>query len=113
LYLKLFFWKTSDGHGVHGHDVSGYLKENLPINLSKNFMKKNININSTSSSDPNFQSLIKETFVNTNNQMNVDLRIDTNFSGSTCVSLIYTPTKLTTINVGDSRAVLGRLVNGG
>ena len=45
--------------------------------------------------------------------MTFDLRVDTNFSGSTCVSLIYTPTKLTAINVGDSRAVLGRLVNGG
>lgn len=45
--------------------------------------------------------------------MAMDLKVDTNFSGSTCVSLIYTPTKLTTINVGDSRAVIGRQVNGG
>jgi len=56
--------------------------------------------------------MITETFLNTNIQMTKDLRVDTNFSGSTCVSLIYTPTKLFTINVGDSRAVLGRLVNG-
>lgn len=93
--------------------MSGYLKENLPANLSKNFTKKSINLNSTNAFDPSFQGLIKETFITTNNQMTLDLRVDTNFSGSTCVSLIYTPTKLTTINVGDSRAVLGRLINGG
>ena len=98
---------------MHWHEFSGYLKENLPANLSKNFIKKNINLNSINISDPNLQTLVKETFINTNNQMTADLRVDTNFSGSTCVSLIYTPTKLTTINVGDSRAVLGRLVNGG
>jgi serine/threonine protein phosphatase PrpC len=34
-------------------------------------------------------------------------------SGSTCVTLIYTPEKLLCANAGDSRAVLGRCVNGG
>jgi serine/threonine protein phosphatase PrpC len=34
------------------------------------------------------------------------------FSGSTCVSLIYTPEKVICANVGDSRAVLGKYVNG-
>lgn len=45
--------------------------------------------------------------------MTTDIRVDTNFSGSTCVSLIHTPNKIVTINVGDSRAVLGRCVDGG
>lgn len=63
--------------------------------------------------DSNIQNMIKETFISTNKYMITDIRVDTNFSGSTCVSLIHTPTKLITINVGDSRAVLGRLVDGG
>lgn len=93
--------------------MSGYLKENLAANLSKNFIKKSLNMNNINIADSNVQNLIKETFINTNDQMNFDLRVDTNFSGSTCVSLIYTPSKLISINVGDSRAVLGRYVNGG
>lgn len=72
-----------------------------------------MNVNNLNIADFHTQNLIKDTFINTNNQMNTDLRVDTNFSGSTCVSVIYTPTKLYGINVGDSRAVIGRLVNGG
>ena len=89
------------------------MKENLSNNLSKNFLKKGIDIANQSAMDPNIQSIIKETFMTTNKYMTTDIRVDTNFSGSTCVSLIYTPNKMITINVGDSRAVLGRCVNGG
>ena len=35
-----------------------------------------------------------------------------NCSGSTCVTLIYTPEKLICANVGDSRAVIGRCEHG-
>ena len=107
------FYLISDGHGVNGHDVSGYLKENLPNNLSKNFIKKGINIFNQSALDPNIKHIIKETFITTNKYMTTDIKVDTNFSGSTCVSLIHTPNKIITINVGDSRAVLGRCVDGG
>lgn len=34
-----------------------------------------------------------------------------NFSGSTCVSIIYNTDKLICANVGDSRAVIGRYTN--
>lgn len=56
--------------------------------------------------------IIEETFIQTNNKLNRDTGIDTHFSGSTCVTLIYTPEKLICANAGDSRAVLGRCVNG-
>lgn len=36
-----------------------------------------------------------------------------NASGSTCVTVFYTPQKLVCANVGDSRAIVGRSVNGG
>ncbi len=63
--------------------------------------------------DPNIQNIIKETFFSTNKNMTIDIKVDTNFSGSTCVSLIHTPNKIITINVGDSRAVLGKFIDGG
>ena len=63
--------------------------------------------------------ILDDVFVFTNNKLCNQTMIDTNFrymedniSGSTCVTLIYTPEKLICANVGDSRAVLGRCVNG-
>ena len=40
--------------------------------------------------------------------MSRETDIDITFSGSTCVSLIFTPTKLICANVGDSRCILGK-----
>lgn len=34
------------------------------------------------------------------------------YSGSTCVTVFYSPHKVTCANVGDSRAIIGRYVNG-
>ena len=38
-------------------------------------------------------------------------KINSSFSGSVCVSIIYTPEKLIVPNIGDCKAVLGRLIN--
>jgi serine/threonine protein phosphatase PrpC len=58
-------------------------------------------------------SIIEDTFLENNYKLQTSDNIDTTFSGSTCVSLIYTPEKVTCANVGDSRAVIGKFVNGG
>jgi serine/threonine protein phosphatase PrpC len=55
---------------------------------------------------------IKDSFIVTNTKLCKDDSIDTNFSGSTCVSVIVTSEKFICANVGDSRAVIGRYVNG-
>ena len=91
-----------------GHEVSGYLRENLPVSLNNQLKVKSKNVNIH-----NVNSIITETFVETNNKLLSGEVVDTTFSGSTCVSLIYTPEKIISANVGDSRAVLGRFVNGG
>lgn len=57
-------------------------------------------------------SIVEDVFLETNYKLQTSDTIDTTFSGSTCVSLIYTPEKIISANVGDSRAVLGRCVNG-
>lgn len=98
----------SDGHGVLGHEVSNYLRENLPINLNNQLRKQNKNV-----SQHNINHILEDVFLDTNHKLcNLD-NLDTTFSGSTCVSLVYTPEKMICANVGDSRAVLGRCVNGG
>ncbi len=91
-----------------GHEVSGYLRENLPTNLNNYLKSKNKNILSQ-----NVHSIIEDVFLDINYKFHTDEIVDTTFSGSTCVSCIYTPEKIITANVGDSRAVIGRCVNGG
>jgi serine/threonine protein phosphatase PrpC len=105
--LVRWHFNISDGHGVYGHDVSAYLRETLPFNLNKELNKHKV------LSTFDMSKTIKDSFINTNFKLCVDQRIDTNFSGSTCVSVIYTSERLVCANVGDSRAVLGRCVNGG
>ena len=96
-----------DGHGMYGQDVSCYLVNNLPQNMNNNLLENNIK----NLSIENFEKLSKiiiNTFLNTNNQLICDGRIDCQFSGSTCVTLFYTPSKLICSNVGDSRCILGK-----
>lgn len=95
--------KFSDGHGLNGHEVSGFLKDSLP-----DFLDKQIQIYS----DDCIESIIEEAFLEMNFYLHTSETIDTLYSGSTCVSLVYTPEKLICANVGDSRAVLGKFRNG-
>ena len=54
-------------------------------------------------------SIITQTFLIANEKLVDNEEINSLFSGSTCVSVIYTPQRLIVPNIGDSRAVLGRL----
>ena len=96
-----------DGHGMYGQDVSGFLVNFLPQSLNTKLLKNNIN----DLENTNFQklsTLLKTSFLETNNNLLINDNIDTIFSGSTCSSLIFTPTRLITINLGDSRIILGK-----
>ena len=52
--------------------------------------------------------IISDIFIMVNNLLVDNESINSLFSGSTCVSVIYTPERLIVPNIGDSRAVLGR-----
>ena len=54
---------------------------------------------------------ITDSFLLTNHELIEETDINSFFSGSTCVSVIYTPERLICPNIGDSRAVLGRNIN--
>ena len=92
-----------DGHGVNGHHVSNYIKTILPIDMSENLKHRNILTETEKTHE-----IIKETFIIANDKLVENQDIDSIFSGSTCVSVIYTPEKLICPNIGDSRAVLAR-----
>jgi serine/threonine protein phosphatase PrpC len=101
------FLGVCDGHGVHGHEISDFLRNNLPKELSKSLNHKDLETKDIKLKK-NIFNVIESTFIKINNMVTDDESINTYFSGTTCVSVIYTPKKLICANVGDSRAVLGR-----
>ena len=97
------YMSVCDGHGVNGHIVSNFIKTILPVDMSENLKHRNI-LEETEKT----HEIIKETFIIANDKLVENPDIDSIFSGTTCVSVIYTPEKLICPNIGDSRAVLAR-----
>ncbi len=105
---NVLFIGVCDGHGLFGHDVSKYLITHLPKNLNKALKKTNKYIHHKET----LYKTMKEVFVNTNKDLCNHPLIDTQYSGSTCVTIILTKNKIISANAGDSRAVMGRYING-
>ena len=101
------FIGVCDGHGSVGQDVSGYLVNNLPQNLHTSLLNNNFNNLVTAKFDE-ITKTISSTFIQTNTNLVNDDRVDSTFSGSTCSTLIYTPERIISANVGDSRCVVGK-----
>ena len=97
------YMSVCDGHGVEGHFVSEFIKEVLPYYMSENLKNKNILTEKELT-----HQIITETFLIVNNMLVSNENINSLFSGSTCVSVIFTPERLIVPNIGDSRAVLAR-----
>jgi len=97
------YMSVCDGHGVNGHHVSNFIKSILPLDMSENLKHRNILTETEKTHE-----IIKETFIIANDKLVENPNIDSIFSGSTCVSVIFTPEKLICPNIGDSRAVLAR-----
>ena len=96
-----------DGHGDFGKEISSFLVTNLPLVLG-NFLRI-FNIKDISSSDNvTLLPIVKNSFKQINKNILLEKQIDSTLSGSTCVSLIYTPKKVFCINLGDSRCIVGR-----
>lgn len=101
------FFGVCDGHGPFGHEVAEYIKENLPMDLNHLIKLKKLDLNTDS-----LEETIIKAFSMENNSLLRKCQIDSNLSGSTCVSVIYSPYKLIVANLGDSRCVLGKYIDG-
>ena len=101
------YMAVCDGHGVEGHKVSGFIKRTLPKDLSNALMNKEI-LTSDKNLKKKIYNIIGSTFIKVNEKLISNESINSIFSGTTCVSVIYTPIKLICANIGDSRAVIGR-----
>ena len=82
---------VQDGHGVHGHLVSQFVKNQLP---------KQISI-----PDNNIEKGMQQAFLSMQ-QLLFKSKIECAMSGSTCVICLFTGDYLVTCNLGDSRAIL-------
>ena len=102
------YMSVCDGHGVEGHFVSRFVKKVLPEKMSK--FLRNVPLLNTSIQHEVYNK-ITEAFLLTNRELVEEPDINSFFSGSTCVSVIFTPEKLICPNIGDSRAVLGRYID--
>ena len=102
------FVGVCDGHGTFGHDISNYLVNNLPENLHSSLIKDNITSINSDEDYSKIKDIISLTFVQTNiNLVNTE-QVDSSYSGSTCSSLIFSPKKIISANLGDSRCVLAK-----
>ena len=109
------FLGVMDGHGIHGHEVSAFVKRNLPI-----FIENSLPYDSNSHLVANYsdtsevvlnkiQKAIHAGFLNTHKNLVTKRQIDINYSGTTAVSVLIRNKYCICANVGDSRAVIGRL----
>ncbi|KAG1676518.1 hypothetical protein FOA52_000061 [Chlamydomonas sp. UWO 241] len=86
-----------DGHGPHGHLVSGYVKQHLPMILVNRL-----------TTETDVMKAMSASFLEAQDSLQGTSRIDCEFSGSTAVVSFLKGTTLTTAWVGDSRGVIGR-----
>ena len=104
---KYLFMGVCDGHGEYGHKVSSCLVYNIPLTINDLLIQNNIK-EITDKNKNQIISTLKNTFIEIDNELDEESEIDTAFSGSTCSSIIFTPSKLFCANVGDSRCILGK-----
>jgi serine/threonine protein phosphatase PrpC len=98
-----------DGHGIYGHEVSAFVKRQLPL-----LIENNLPYEVTSSevcSDETLNKLKKafvQGFMNTHKALINKRIIDINYSGTTAVTVLIRDKFCICSNVGDSRAIIGR-----
>jgi serine/threonine protein phosphatase PrpC len=103
-YLKKvkgqYLFAVCDGHGVHGHDVSGFIKEFLVSNIEDS-------IPDIISDIDNLIAALRTGVLKTNLQLN-EGGINLDFSGSTLNAILIRSSLLLCANVGDSRSVVAK-----
>ena len=98
-----YLFAVCDGHGTYGHYVSNYIKGAFPSIIEETF--------SNDSSLANIEKNLHRSVVKLCKGLQ-ETGIEIAFSGSTLISLLIFDNLCICGNVGDSRAVLGRLSAG-
>lgn len=103
-YLKKvkgqYLFAVCDGHGVHGHDVSEFIKEFLVRNIEESIPDTNIDMDT-------LISALRTGVLTTNLQLS-ESGINVGFSGSTLNAILIRSSLVLCANVGDSRSVVAK-----
>ena len=98
-----------DGHGIYGHEVSAFVKRQLPLMIENNLPYE---VTSSQSCSEEALGKLKKAFVqgflNTHKALINKRIIDINYSGTTAVNVLIRDRFCICANVGDSRAIIGR-----
>lgn len=90
------YFGVCDGHGQNGKEVSGYVKQRLPVLLENN-------VKATGDD----KKSLTDAFVTVNTELDF-VPFDWQFSGTTCWTILFKGNRLISANAGDSRAIVVR-----
>jgi len=102
------FFAVFDGHGKDGHFCARFARDVLPAEIAKKLEKLEL-LPSNTNETKYFQEVrhcLELAHLSTNHQMKNDKRFDSEFSGTTAISVLISERRLFVSNVGDSRAIL-------
>ena len=107
---KIFtFLGICDGHGDQGRTISNYISTIIPTKI-KNYLYSISKNEKEFSKEDLINELdlnIKNIFSSTNTKLNSMQIIDTSYSGSCFCSLLITKSSIISINLGNSKAIIG------
>ena len=117
--LDISYYGVCDGHGDNGHLVSEFIKDNLPLIMYKEIRSLFYLINNNENNNNQdkeqtkayFSEICKQSFDILNKKLISNKNIDSSLSGSTCISLLFYEDLIISANLGDSRAIMGKLID--
>lgn len=95
-----------DGHGEQGKTISSYISNIIPDKI-ENYLNSISNKISKNKFQQDIEQNIKSIFRTVNIKLNSMQTIDTSYSGSCFCSLLITLNSIISINLGNSKAIIG------
>ena len=114
--LNISFYGICDGHGENGHLISEFIEANLPLIMYKEIKSLFYLLNNKENKTQEqikayFSEICKQSFDIANKKLISNKNIDSSLSGCTCISLLFYENLIISANLGDSRAIMGKLID--
>mmetsp|Transcript_37713 Transcript_37713/g.67912 ORF Transcript_37713/g.67912 Transcript_37713/m.67912 type:complete len:741 (-) Transcript_37713:457-2679(-) len=111
------FFGVYDGHGRDGDKCAHFVRDNLPTMLTKATTKardkQQLGSEDQELNKESMQEILTKAHTECNKRMHINQNLDDSLSGTTSISMYLhgNRNRITISNVGDSRAVIGRVAN--